>query len=164
MGLPQFELGTTVFQLVIFLILMGLLAKLVLRPLLATMQKRADHIEGQIKAAEQSRLEGEKFVAEQKEALTQARNEAKEIIERAKAQKEIEAEQIIRGAQERTERMLKEATEEIQREKEKALAGLRDEIGALTVQLASQLLQKELDANSQSKLVNRYLEQVGRVQ
>jgi F-type H+-transporting ATPase subunit b len=60
--------------------------------------------------------------------------------------------------------MIKEATNEIQREKEKALASLRDEVGALSVQLASKLIEKELDGKAQAELVGRYLEQVGRVQ
>jgi F-type H+-transporting ATPase subunit b len=151
-------------QLVIFLILMFLVSKFALRPMLGTMKQRQDYIEQQIATAEQNRLDAEKLVAEQKEALNQARQEAKEIVERAKAQKEREAEEIIKRAQEQADRMLKEATIEIQREKEKAIAGLRDEVGALTVQLASKMLEKELDEKGQSQLVDRYLEQVGRLQ
>jgi F-type H+-transporting ATPase subunit b len=151
-------------QLVIFLITMLLVGKFALRPMLETMRKRTDYIDSQISAAEKSREEAEKLLAEQREALNKARQEAKEIIERAKAQKEREAEEIIKQAQERAERMIQEATREIQREKEKALASLRDEVGALTVQLASKMLGKELDAKGQSHLVENYLEQVGRLQ
>lgn len=159
-----FHWGTTIATLLIFVGLMLLIAKFALRPMLETMKKREDHIENQIKTAETNRVEAEKFLAEQREALNEARLEAKEIIERAKAQKEREAEEILNQAQERAERMIKEATNEIQREKEKAIASLRDEVGTLTVQLASKMLEKELDAQGQSKLVDRYLEQVGRLQ
>ncbi|SEM79910.1 F0F1 ATP synthase subunit B [Lihuaxuella thermophila] len=158
------EIPTMLFQLGAFIVLMLLVSKFALRPILNTMKQRQDHIESQIKAAEQNRLDAEKLIEEQKEALKQARQEAKEIIERAKAQKEREAEEIIRKAQERAERMIQEATTEIQREKEKALASLRDEVGALSVQLASKMLEKELDQKGQAQLVNRYLEQVGRLQ
>ncbi len=158
------EIPTMLFQLGAFIVLMLLVSKFALRPMLDTMKKRQDHIEKQIKTAEQNRLDAEKLVEEQKEALKQARQEAKDIIERAKAQKEREAEEIIKKAQERAERMIQEATTEIQREKEKALASLRDEVGALSVQLASKMLEKELDEKGQAKLVNRYLEQVGRLQ
>ncbi|TCS95592.1 F0F1 ATP synthase subunit B [Hazenella coriacea] len=160
----SFHLGTTLATLLIFIGLMLLIAKFALRPMLETMKKREDHIENQIKTAETNRVEAEKFLADQREALNEARLEAKEIIERAKAQKEREAEEILNQAQQRAERMIKEATSEIQREKEKAIASLRDEVGALTVQLASKMLEKELDAKGQSKLVDRYLEQVGRLQ
>jgi len=159
-----FEIGTMLFQLIAFIVLMLLVSRFALRPMLATMKKRQDHIEGQIQAAEESRKQAEKLLEEQKAALEKARQEAKEMLERAKAQKEREAEEIIKKAQERAERMIQEATTEIQREKEKAIAGLRDEVGTLSVQLASKLLEKELDAKGQSKLVESYLEQVGRVQ
>jgi F-type H+-transporting ATPase subunit b len=151
-------------QLVIFLILMLLVSRFALRPLLATMRTRQDHIDDQIKSAEQHRLEAEKFVEDQKAALQQAREEAKEIVERAKVQKEREAEEIIRLANERAGRLMEEATNEINREKEKALATLRLEVGELSVQLATKLLGQELDQANQSKLVHRYLEQVGRIQ
>ncbi|WP_237446457.1 F0F1 ATP synthase subunit B [Shimazuella alba] len=158
------NLGTMLAQLVIFLILMLLVSRFALRPLLATMRTRQDHIDDQIKSAEQHRLEAEKFVEDQKAALQQAREEAKEIVERAKVQKEREAEEIIRLANERAGRLMEEATNEINREKEKALAALRLEVGELSVQLATKLLGQELDQANQSKLVHRYLEQVGRIQ
>jgi F-type H+-transporting ATPase subunit b len=162
--LLQIEIGTMLFQLVAFIVLMLLVSKYALRPMLNTMQQRQEHIEGQIKAAEKSRKEAEELIEEQREALEKARKEAKEIIDRAKAQKDREAEEIIAKAQERAERMIKEATNEIEREKEKALASLRSEVGALSVQLASKLIEKELDGKGQAELVESYLEQVGRVQ
>jgi F-type H+-transporting ATPase subunit b len=162
--LLSLNLGTMLAQLVIFLILMLLVSRFALRPLLATMRTRQDHIDGQIKSAEQHRADAEKLIEDQKAALQQAREEAKEIIERAKVQKEREAEEIIRLANERAERLIEEATNEINREKDKALSALRLEVGELSVQLATKLIGQELDKTNQSKLVHRYLEQVGRMQ
>ncbi len=158
------NLGTMLAQLVIFLILMALVSRFALRPLLATMRQRQDHIDAQIRSAEDQRVQAEKLIEEQKVALQQAREEAKEIVERAKVQKEREAEEIIKLANERAERLVHEATEEINREKEKALLTLRQEVGAMSVQLASKMIGQELDQASQSKLVHRYLEQVGGMQ
>jgi F-type H+-transporting ATPase subunit b len=156
--------GTMLSQLVIFLLLMVLVSRYALRPLLATMRQRQDHIDGQIRSAENHQAEAEKMIEEQKEALQLARVEAKEIVERAKVQKERDAEEIIRQANERAERLIHEATNEINREKEKALLALRQEVGELSVQLASKVIGQELDQSAQSKLVHRYLEQVGRMQ
>jgi len=152
------------FQVVVLIILIALMARFVMRPLLAMMKERQDYIDQQITTAEENRKEAEKLAAQQEEALKQARQEAKELLERAKAQKEREAEEIIRQAQERAERIINEATSQIALEKEKALADLRDEVGRLSVQLAAKMLEKELDAEEHSKLVGRYLEQVGELQ
>ncbi len=158
------EIGTMLFQLVAFIILMLLVSKFALRPILNTMKKRQDHIEDQIEDAEENRKKSEKLLEEQRTALNEARKEAKEIIERARAQKDRESEAIIKQAQERAGRILEEATIEIKREKEKALASLRDEVGVLSIQLASKMLQKELDKKEQSELVSSYLDEVGRLQ
>jgi F-type H+-transporting ATPase subunit b len=156
--------GTILAQLVIFILLMLLVSRFALRPLLATIRQREDYIDHQISSAEKNREEAEKWVMEQKEALVQARQVAKEIVERAKMQKEHEADEIIKRAQSDAERLLQEATTEIEREREKAIASLRDEVGALTVQLATKVLAEKLDIHEQSKLVDRYLQQVGRWQ
>jgi F-type H+-transporting ATPase subunit b len=160
----KLELGTMLFQLVAFLVLMGLMIRYALRPVMGVMEKRQAYIDEQINTAEKNRAEAERLVAEQREELEKARKEARELLERAKAQKEREAEAIIKEAQERAERMIQEASKEIAREKEKALAELRDQVGQLTVLLASKVLEKEVDAKQQSKLVDRYLQQVGELQ
>ncbi|PTX62513.1 ATP synthase F0 subcomplex B subunit [Melghirimyces profundicolus] len=160
----ELSLGTMLFQLVTFIILMLLVSKFALRPMLGVLKQRQDYIDKQISTAEENRKEAEKMAEKQKEALNEARREAKEILERAKAQKDREAEEIIKEARERAERMLQDAKSEIASEKEKALKELRDEVGHLTVLLASKVMEKELDSKDQSKLVDRYLERVGELQ
>ncbi|SDY41760.1 F0F1 ATP synthase subunit B [Thermoactinomyces sp. DSM 45892] len=157
-------LGTSLVQLAIIFILVLLVSKYALRPLLATMNERTKHIEGQISTAEKNRADAEKLVAEQKELLIATRAEAKEIIDRAKAQKEVEADKIMDRAKSQADQMLADAKKEIELEKMKALASLREEVGALSVQLAEKLVGETLDQKKQANLVNAYLDQVGRLQ
>ncbi|RAL23460.1 ATP synthase F0 subunit B [Thermoflavimicrobium daqui] len=151
-------------QIVVFLVLLLLVSKYAIRPLIATIKQRQDYIDNQINTAEKGRQEAEGLLEEQKSLLKQAQLEAKALIERAKIQKDKEAEKIIQEAKEQADRLIQEAKLEIEREREKAITALRDEVGTLTVQLASKLLEKELDAKGQAKLVDRYFEQVGRLQ
>jgi F-type H+-transporting ATPase subunit b len=160
----SFTWGTMLFQVVAILILMFLLKRYALGPVMKVMNERSEHIEQQITTAEQNRAEAEKLVAEQKEALSQARQEAKDLLERARAQKEREAEEIIRDARERAERLISEAKSEIISEKEQAIQELRDEVGTLSVMLASKMIEKEIKAKDQSALVKKYLNQVGELQ
>ena len=160
----SFTWGTMLFQVGAILILMLLLKRFALGPVMKVMNERTEHIEDQITTAEQNRAEAEKLVAEQKEALIQARQEAKELLERARAQKERETEEIIGDARERAERMISEAKSEIISEKERAILELRDEVGTLSVELASKMIEKEIKARDQSALVKKYLSQVGELQ
>ncbi|SFX63273.1 F-type H+-transporting ATPase subunit b [Thermoactinomyces sp. DSM 45891] len=156
--------GTSLVQLLIFFVLLLLVYKKALPPLMATLNERTKHIENQITTAEKHRADAEKLVAEQKELLIATRNEAKEMIDRAKTQKEVEAEKIMSKAKSEAERMLADAKKEIELEKVKALASLREEVGALSVQLAEKLVGESLDQKKQANLVNAYLDQVGRLQ
>lgn len=149
------------FSLSAFIILMLLVSRFALRPMLAMMKQREDHIDGQIQKAEKSRLEAEDLLKKQTDALTRARKEAREIIEKAKVQKEVEAEAIIKQAEARADRIVQDGVAEIQREKEKALTSLRDEVGTLTVLLASKVLEQEVSEKNQSGLLKTYLEEIG---
>lgn len=157
----DFTLGTVLFQLLAFIVLMLLVAKLALRPMLDVMRKRQDHIENEISSAEKARKEAEAAIEEQRKALEAAREEAHDIIERAKKQSEVEGQNIIKAAQERAERTVEQALEEIQSEKDKAVATLRDEVASLSVLLASKVLEEEIDEKKHEKEINQFMKQVG---
>ncbi|MCS1352284.1 F0F1 ATP synthase subunit B [Mechercharimyces sp. CAU 1602] len=158
------HVGTMAFLLAVVLVLMLLVSKFALRPMVEVMRKRQSYIDEQISAAENSQKQAEQLIADQQAALKEARNEAHAILERAKKQKEQEAQQIIAAANERAEQMLNDAKAEIIQEKEKAVAQLRGEVGQLSVLLASKLMEKELDASEQAKLVDRYIQEAGELQ
>lgn len=149
------------FSLSAFIVLMLLVSRFALRPMLATMKQREDHIENQIKTAEQNRIEAENLVKQQLDALARARKDSREILEKTKQQKSVEADAILKEAQDRAERMVQDSIIEIQREKEKALESLRDEVGSLTVLLASKVLAHEVNEKKQSALLKTYLEEIG---
>lgn len=160
----ELNLGTMLAQLAIFIILVALVTRFGLRPILTTMKARQDHIDNSIQSAENSRKQAETYLTEQKELLQQAKAEAKEIVESARLQKDREAEEIIKKANERAEKLVQEAKLEINREKVKAIASLKNEVGALAIELSAKILHQKIDAKEQTKIVDDYLEQVGRVQ
>lgn len=157
----EFHWGTIIFQIVAFLVLMLIVAKFALRPMLDVMQKRQDHIDNEIAAAEKARERADKAVKKQKEELEKARNEAYQIIENAKKQADTQGDKILANAKEQAERTLEEARAEIEREREKAVASLREQTAELSVMLASKIIEKELDEKEQAKEIDRFLEQVG---
>lgn len=159
--LPSIEIPTMLFSLGAFIVLMFFVSRFAMRPMLAMMKQREDHIEGQIQKAEQGRVEAEELVKQQTATLAQARKEAFDMIENAKAQKEVEAEAILQKAEARAEQIVQDGVAEIQREKERALETLRDEVGALTVMLASKVLKQEVNEAKQEDLLKTYLKEIG---
>lgn len=162
-GLPV-ELGTFLTQLVIFLLLLLLLRKYALKPLLRAMQKRQEHIEEQLKSAEKHRAEAERLVAEQIAALEASKQEAAEIINRARSISEKEAAKLIEEARAEAERIRERAVAEIEREREKAITTLKEEVARLSVMIAGRIIEKELDEKTNRKMIDEYVNQVGGLQ
>ncbi|MEH7883232.1 F0F1 ATP synthase subunit B [Bacillus sp. JJ1609] len=153
--------GDIVFQLIMFLILLALLKKYAWGPLMGIMKQREEHIAGEINAAEQARQETSKLLAEQRELLKQSRNEAQELIENAKKQGDIQREEIIVAARAESERIKESAKREIEQQKEQAVAAIREQVASLSVLIASKVIEKELTAADQEKLINDYIQEAG---
>jgi F-type H+-transporting ATPase subunit b len=144
-----------------FVILYFLLNKYAFGPLFGIMETRAKMVQDQISTAEKNRAESEKLLAEQKEAIQQAKKEAYDIIEQARISSTKEADNLIAKAKEDSERLKQDALKDIEAEKNKAIVALRSQVSALSVLIASKIVEKQVDEQSQQDLINHYLKEVG---
>ncbi|CAM3344382.1 MULTISPECIES: F0F1 ATP synthase subunit B [Saccharibacillus] len=147
--------------LLAFLILYWLLSRYAIGPLMSVMEKRRELVLGQLNEASATREEAAAYVEQQKEALQQARKDAYDIIEQSRQTSGKQADQLIAQAKEESVRLKDEALRDIESEKNKAMAALRGEVGRVSVQIASKLIEKEIDEKSNEGLVDQYLKDVG---
>ena len=57
---------------------------------------------------------------------------------------------------------MKEAAKlDIEQQKEKAVAAIREQVASLSVMIASKVIEKELSAADQDKLINEYIQEAG---
>ncbi|MGG3032773.1 F0F1 ATP synthase subunit B [Bacillus stercoris] len=157
----SFNGGDILFQLLAMLILLALLKKYALGPLLNIMKQREDHIAGEITSAEEKNKEAQQLIEEQRVLLKEARQESHTLIENAKKLGEKQKEEIIQAARAESERLKEAARTEIVKEKEQAVSALREQVASLSVMIASKVIEKELDEQSQEKLIQDYLKEVG---
>lgn len=153
--------STFFIQIVAFLILYVLLSKFAFGPLFGMMEKRRQLVKDQLQTADNNRKQAEQLLEEQKQALQQARKEAYEIIEQAKHTSTKQADEIIHAARTETNRLKDEALQDIESEKNKAVAALRSQVSAMSVLIASKIIEKQIDEKSQEQLVEHYLKEVG---
>lgn len=153
--------GDILFQLVMFIVLMALLKKFAWGPLMGIMKQREEHVANEITAAENSRQEAHKLLEEQRSLLKEARSEAQNLIESAKKQGDIQRDEIIATARTEAERIKESAKLEIEQQKEKAVAAIREQVAHLSVLVASKVIEKELSAADQDKLINEYIQEAG---
>ncbi len=149
------------YQLVIFLVLLALLKKFAWGPLLKVMREREEHIANEIDTAEKNREDAARLQREAQEQLRNTRQDAQKIIEDARKAAVEQEQGIIEAARAESDRLKEAARQEIKQEKENAIKALQDHVASLSVQIASKVIEKELSAKDQDKLIQDYLKEVG---
>ncbi|MDF2925847.1 MAG: subunit of synthase [Paenibacillaceae bacterium] len=157
----SFQWESTVFAVVAFVLLYVLLNKYAFGPLFGIMEKRRELIQSQLQAAEDNRKQSEQFLQEQKLAVQESRKEAYQIIEQARVSSLRQSDELLKQAKDESVRMKREALSDIEDEKNKAVVALRNQVGAMSVLIASKIIEKQIDEKSQQELVEHYLKEVG---
>lgn len=159
--LGGFHVIDMLVMLFFFIILIYLVGKFAWGPVMDMMKKREDYIANEIEQAEKNRAEAEKASKEAIERLRQTKQEAQKIIEDARTAGLKQEQDIIEAAKKEAERIKQAAQEEIQNEKEKAIQALQDQVASLSVLIASKVIEKEISAQDQEKLIEEYIKEVG---
>ena len=153
--------GDMIIQLITFIILLALITKFAWKPLMNVMQEREQHIASEIDQAEQSNQEAKRLMNEANDELKNTRQNAQQIIDDANETAKNQQADLIKAAKEEAARIKENARLEIEQERDKAIHALQTQVGSLSVQIASKVIEKELSETEQEKLINDYLEKVG---
>ena len=153
--------GDMIIQLITFIILLALITKFAWKPLMNVMQERETHIATEIDQAEQSNQEAQRLMKEANDELKSTRQNAQQIIDEAKDTAKSQQAELLQQAREEAARIKENARLEIEQEKDKAIQALQTQVGSLSVQIASKVIEKELSEDEQEKLINDYLDKVG---
>jgi F-type H+-transporting ATPase subunit b len=120
---------------------------------------RTHAIQGGIERAEQAQVEAQRALAQYNEQLSSAREEAQTLREEARVQGAAIVDELRAKAQEEAARITAAAHASIEAERQQAVTSLRNEVGALAVELASKIVGEALeDQARQSRIVDRFLD------
>ena len=147
-----------VLGVVCFVVVFGILGKLLLPRITKMLEEREDAIQGGINRADEAQAEAAQLLDQYRAQLADARQEASRIREEAREQ----GAQIIAELRERAEaesrRITEAAQSQIEAERQQALISLRAEVGSLATELASRIVGESLtDQARQSRMVDRFL-------
>jgi F-type H+-transporting ATPase subunit b len=144
-----------------FAIIFGIFAWKLLPKIKAMLDERADLIEGGIKRAEEAQAEAKQTLDAYKAQLSDARQEAARLREEAREQGAQIIAEMKEQAQVEARRIVENAQAQIAQERAQALAALRAEVGALSVELAGRVVGESLeDEARQRRIVDRFLEEL----
>jgi F-type H+-transporting ATPase subunit b len=148
------NVGLMIWTLLVFGISMYVLAKLAFPRIAEALDKRQRAIEDSIDTAERTRKEADELLAEYRARLAEARNQADEIVSRARKTGEAtEAEAVADGKRKRDE-LIEQARREIVQETQRALQEIRNDVADLTVLATEKVTRKTLTGDDQRKLVD----------
>ncbi|HLQ72668.1 MAG TPA: F0F1 ATP synthase subunit B [Bacillota bacterium] len=160
-ALGGLNVGDMLAQLFFFIVLLVLVRKFAWGPVMNMMKNREEYVANEIDQAEKSRKEAEEASEKAQEQLKQMRQESQQMLDDAKSAGKKQEQEIVEAARVEAERIKDAALADIENEKEKAVQALQDQVASLSVLIASKVIEKELTADDQEKLINEYIKEVG---
>jgi len=148
--LVDLTLGTILAQMLNFFIL---LARFAYKPLVSMMQERKERIAKDLADAQAARNEAEQFKADYAAQIANARQEAQQIVEKAVQQAEATTREQLAAAREQIEREKERARQDIVNERDRAMNNLRNEVISLSVAMATKVVAKDMDSETNTKLI-----------
>jgi F-type H+-transporting ATPase subunit b len=153
-------LGLMIWTLIAFGATMFVLSRVALPRIGEALEKRANAIRESIDAAEKQREEADRLLQEYRQRLKEAREQADDIVARARrAAEALEAEAATQGREKREE-LLAAARRDIEAETRRSLERIRKEVADLTVLATEKVTRKTLDAEDHKRLIEDALKEV----
>lgn len=150
-----------VWTIVNILVLFLLLKHFLFKPITEMMENRTAEIENNLKDAEDQKQKASELTAQYEEKLQGAHAEAAQIVSEARQRGQREYDAILKTAGQDAQKEQERARADMEREREEMLRGVQENVTELVLLTASKLSQKELDEESDRKLVDSFLSEAG---
>ncbi len=154
------DIGLMIWTLVVFVLSMYVLSKLAFPRIAEALDKRQQAIEESIDTAERTRVKADALLAEYRERLHEARDQADEIVARARKTAENNESEAIAEAKRKREEMMEQTRRDIEQETRRAIQEIRGEVANLTVLATEKVTRKTLNEKDQKRLVDEALSEL----
>jgi F-type H+-transporting ATPase subunit b len=153
-------LGLMIWTLAVFGFTLWVLSKFAFPLIAEALDKRAKVINESIDSAERQRDEADKLLADYRQRLTEAREQADEILARARKAAESTKLEAAAEGQSKREDLVEAARKDIEAETRRALDDIRKEVADLTILATEQVTRRSLDDQAHKELVEEALREV----
>ena len=153
--------GIFLWTIVTFLIVLLILKVKAWGPLVEALENREKQVEDSLKAAEKAIEEAEKVSSDYEQSIKDAQIESQKIISNSKKSAEKVKAEIEKAALEKAELMVENAKEQINSEKENAIKDIRDIAIDLSIDIASKVIEKNIDSEENRRLIEEAMDNIG---
>ncbi len=161
MDLVTPSIGLIFWTTLAFVVLLVLLRKFAWKPILTAVNEREETISNAMNAAEEAKKEMANLTASNERLLNEAREERDALMKEAR---EMKAEIVAKAkeeAQGEGEKMIANAKATIEMERKSAIADLKNQVAALSIDIAEKVVKGTLTGDDKQKaLVNELVEEV----
>src|SRR4051812_24029007 len=151
--------GVMIWTLIAFGVTILLLRKLAYPRISEALDKRRVAIEESIDHAERTREEADALLREYRERLKEAREQADDIVSRARKAGERVQEQTKVEAKQAREELMEQTRRDIEQETRRAIDQIRREVADLTIAATEKVTRKSLDDDDHRRLIEEALEE-----
>ena len=161
--LENFSSGLFIIQSIIFLILLLVLSKVAWKPILTAVNDREVSIQDALNQAKLAREEMRTLQAENEHIIREAKMERDSILKEARDIRDKMLAEAKEQAKIEGDKMIEAARQSIVAEKNAAMADIKTQIGALSINIAENILKQKLDnTEAQNQLIENYINQPNR--
>lgn len=158
--LLQFDFGSALINLLIFAGVFTVLSVFVWPTILGGLQARESKIHDDLSAAEQANAEAKTLLADYQSKLDDAANQVQEMLASARRDAESAGQRIVDEAKEEATRQRERALGEIDTAKKVAISELAGQTSDMAIQVAKQVVGRELKAEDHADLIRQSLERL----
>lgn len=155
--------STVFWSIIVFIILLVVIWRFVLKPVNRMLTKRQDDIAEAVNGAEKQRDEAQKYLELQKARLDEARNQARQIIEESRIAAKKVKDEIEEKANEKSRSILETVNEEIKAERERSIAAVKNQIVDIALETTEKIIGKSLSEEEHKKLIEESLKEVQKI-
>lgn len=150
--------GLFLWQLIVFVLLFLLLARLAWKPIINSLKEREASIQSALDTAEKARAEMSQLKSDNEKLLKEAREERDRILREAREASTRLKDEAVSDAKKAADKIIEEARAAIQIEKQAALKDVRIQVAMFSLEIAEKLMKKNLSSDqAQKDLVNGYI-------
>lgn len=150
--------GLLFWQVVVFLALFFLLAKMAWKPILTSLKERETSIQASLDAAEKAKAELASLKSDNEKLLKETREERDKILRDARDAGSRLHDEAQAAAKKNADRIIEDAKAVINTEKQAALRDVRGQVAQFSLEIAEKLLKKNLSTDkAQKDLVDGFI-------
>jgi F-type H+-transporting ATPase subunit b len=157
----EFSLTEELFRWINFIILAVVLYMVLSKLLPRALQDQRQKIQQAIEEAKAGRAEAQRLLQDNQRKTANLQQELSQLQQQATQEREDMARRMEAEAQQLAARIVAQARSEVERATERARQSLREDAAMLTVQIAEDILRRELRDEDQQAIVRRYIARMG---